>query len=141
MTVSLVVDLKGRVPVYEQIRAQLAGYISTGALGPGDRLPTVRGLATDLGIAVNTVGRAYAELESAGLVSTKRRVGTIVTAADRAPIPGGVVEAADRLAAAVGSAGLTEQVAIDVLHAALRRNKAVDQSASGDGGQQLIIAS
>jgi len=141
MTVNLVVDLKGRVPVYEQIRAQLAGYISTGALGPGDRLPTVRGLATDLGIAINTVGRAYAELESAGLVSTKRRVGTIVTAANRAPIPGDVVEAADRLAAAVGSAGLTEQVAIDVLHAALRRNKAVDQSASGDGGQQLIIAS
>ena len=132
MTVSLVVDLKGRVPVYEQIRAQLAGYISTGALGPGDRLPTVRGLATDLGIAVNTVGRAYAELESAGLVSTKRRVGTIVTAADRAPIPGDVVEAADRLAAAVGSAGPTEQVAIAVLHAALRRNGSVGQSAPGD---------
>jgi len=89
----------------------------------------------------STVGRAYAELESAGLVSTKRRVGTIVTAADRAPIPGDVVEAADRLAAAVGSAGLTKQVAIAVLHAALRRNGSVGQSAPGDPGQQFIIAS
>ena len=140
MTVSLVVDLKGRVPVYEQIRAQLAGYISTGALGPGDRLPTVRGLATDLGIAINTVGRAYAELESAGLVSTRRRVGTIVTAADRAPIPGDVVDAADRLATAVGAAGLSEQVAIDVLHAAMRRVRS-DDGASGEGGQTLIVAS
>lgn len=138
MTVNLVVDLKGRVPVYEQIRAQLAGYISTGALGPGDRLPTVRGLASDLGIAINTVGRAYAELESAGLVSTRRRVGTVVTAADRAPIPAEVVEAADRLATAVAAAGLSEQVAVDVLHAAIRRAG----SGSGDGGgQQLIIAS
>jgi len=141
MTVNLIVDLKGRVPVYEQIRAQLAGYISTGTLGPGDRLPTVRGLATDLGIAINTVGRAYSELESAGLVSTRRRVGTVVTAADRAPIPQDVVEAADRLAAAVAKAELSEQVAIDVLHAALRRAKAVNDPGAAEGGQQLIVAS
>lgn len=124
MSVQVVVDLKGRIPVYEQIRAQLAGYISTGALGAGDRLPTVRGLATDLGIAVNTVARAYTELESAGLVSTGRRIGTVVTASDRAPIPDDVVAAADRLASAVAGAELSEQVAIDVLQAALRRNKA-----------------
>jgi DNA-binding transcriptional regulator YhcF (GntR family) len=143
MTVHLVVDLKGRIPVYEQIRAQLAGYISTGALGAGDRLPTVRGLAADLGIAVNTVARAYTELESAGLVSTGRRVGTVVTASDRAPIPAEVLEAADRLAAAVATAGLTEQIAIDVLHAALRRAGSAG-AASGEpeaGGQQLIAAS
>lgn len=121
MTIQVTVDLKGRVPVYEQIRAQLAGYISTGSLGAGDRLPTVRGLAADLGIAVNTVARAYTELEAAGLVSTGRRVGTIVTASDRAAIPDDVLAAADRLAAAVASAGLSEQVAVDVLHAALRR--------------------
>ena len=129
MTVQVTVNLKGRIPVYEQIRAQLAGYISTGALGAGDRLPSVRGLAADLGIAVNTVARAYTELEAAGLVSTGRRVGTVVTAADRAPIPDEVLTAADRLAVTVTAAGLSEQVAVDVLQAALRR--------AGAGAQNL----
>lgn len=121
MTVNLVVDLKGRAPVYEQIRTQLAGYIRTGALGPGDKLPTVRGLAADLGIAVNTVARAYTELEAGGLVETRRRAGTVVKAIGGPAIPADVVTAADRLADAAQAARLTDELTLDVLRAALRR--------------------
>lgn len=75
------VDPSGPVPPYEQIRAQLATMIVSGALRAGDRLPTVRQLAADLGLAVNTVARAYRELEAAGLVISRVRHGTTVAAA------------------------------------------------------------
>lgn len=121
MTPSVVVDLKSAVPVYEQVRAQLAGYIRTGAVQPGDRLPTVRGLAADLGVAINTVARAYAELEAAGLVASRRRLGTVVTAADHRPIPAQVLSAADQVANQAVALGISDEVVLDVLRAALRR--------------------
>ena len=65
-------------PPYEQIRAQVAGLIDDGTLGEGERLPTVRALAAELGVAVNTVARAYKELEADGLVVTAGRAGTVV---------------------------------------------------------------
>ena len=74
----ITLDLSAAEPPYEQVRRQIAGHIATGALRAGDRLPTIRALAGDLGIAANTVGRAYKELEAAGLVETRRRTGTSV---------------------------------------------------------------
>ncbi|MDF3300548.1 GntR family transcriptional regulator [Streptomyces tropicalis] len=68
------------LPPYEQIRAQLADLISVGRLRKGDRLPPVRQLASDLGLANNTVVRAYRELEAAGLVKSRRGSGTQVIA-------------------------------------------------------------
>ena len=56
-----------------------------GELAPGDALPTVRQLAADLGINLNTVARAYRQLEAAGLVSTRRGRGTVVEAARETP--------------------------------------------------------
>ncbi len=56
-----------------------------GELAPGDALPTVRQLAADLGINLNTVARAYRQLEAAGLVSTRRGRGTVVEAARENP--------------------------------------------------------
>ncbi|SMQ74961.1 GntR family transcriptional regulator [Agreia sp. VKM Ac-1783] len=66
------------IPPYEQIRRQLQELIHTGQLLHGTRLPTVRRLAADLGLASNTVARAYRELESDGIVETRGRAGTIV---------------------------------------------------------------
>jgi DNA-binding transcriptional regulator YhcF (GntR family) len=66
-------------PPYEQIRAQVAGQVEVGELAPGDRLPTVRGLADELGVAANTVARAYRELEQAGIIETRGRGGSFVT--------------------------------------------------------------
>ncbi len=81
MTPLLTVDTAGPVPPYEQIRAQLADLIRHGVLEPGDRLPPVRQLAADLGLAVGTVARAYRELEVAGEVRTRRGAGTRVAVA------------------------------------------------------------
>jgi GntR family transcriptional regulator len=67
------------IPPYEQLRRQLASLISSGALAPGQRLPPLRQLAGDLGLAVGTVARAYRELESSGLISARRGGGTRVT--------------------------------------------------------------
>lgn len=79
------VDTTSQVPPYEQIRAQLAALIVTGRLGEGDRLPTVRQLATDLGLAPGTVARAYRELEAGGLIRTRRGAGTRVAAPPAGP--------------------------------------------------------
>ncbi|MFC4334941.1 GntR family transcriptional regulator [Salininema proteolyticum] len=72
------VDAASPVPPYEQIRSQIALLIDTGGLGEGHRLPTVRQLAADLGLAPNTVARAYKELEAQGYTAAKSRKGTTV---------------------------------------------------------------
>jgi DNA-binding transcriptional regulator YhcF (GntR family) len=77
---SLTVDTSDPTPPYEQLRRQLTELIRAAALSPGDRLPPLRQLAADLGLAVGTVARAYRELESAGLVSSRRGGGTRVSA-------------------------------------------------------------
>ena len=77
----IVLDPGSVVPPYEQVRTQLAAQIADSRLVTGTRLPTVRGLADQLGLAANTVARAYRELEAAGLVETRGRGGTVVSAA------------------------------------------------------------
>jgi DNA-binding transcriptional regulator YhcF (GntR family) len=67
-------------PPFEQLRAQIAGRAATGDLPAGTRLPTVRALAAELDLAVNTVARAYKELEADGVVVTEGRRGTFVAA-------------------------------------------------------------
>lgn len=72
------VDAEDPLPPYEQLRRQLAALIEGGELGSGDRLPPLRQLAADLGLAVGTVARTYRELEAAGLVRSRRGGGTTV---------------------------------------------------------------
>jgi DNA-binding transcriptional regulator YhcF (GntR family) len=72
------VEAASHTPPYEQVRGQLADFIETGVLAEGTRLPPVRQLAGDLDLAPGTVARAYSELESAGLVQTRRGGGTVV---------------------------------------------------------------
>lgn len=76
------VDPQSPTPPYEQVRAQIAAHVADGGLEAGDRLPTVRQLAKDLGLAVNTVARAYRELEHGGVVVSRGRHGTFVAAGD-----------------------------------------------------------
>ena len=77
----VVVDTGSAEPPYEQVRRQIAEAVAAGRLVAGTRLPPVRRLAADLGLAANTVARAYRELEVAGLVETRGRGGTVVTGA------------------------------------------------------------
>ena len=80
----LILDPSSPVPPYEQIGSQIRLQIATGHLLPGAVLPSVRQLAHDLGVAPNTVVRAYSELEREGWVVTSARRGVIV--AQRSPI-------------------------------------------------------
>ena len=74
----LTVDPHDDTPPYEQLRAQFATAIKSGTLAPGERLPAVRQLAGDLGLAAGTVARTYRALESAGMIRTRRGAGTSV---------------------------------------------------------------
>lgn len=78
MDAELIVSTDDPTPPYEQLRRQLCLLIGTGTLAPGMRLPPFRQLAGDLGLAVGTVARTYRELESAGLVYSRRGAGTRV---------------------------------------------------------------
>src|SRR5512144_2792747 len=75
---TITIDLKSGVPIYRQIIDQVKSAIATGALDPGDRLPTVRQLSVDLSVNPNTVSRAYTELELTGLVETHMGSGTFI---------------------------------------------------------------
>jgi DNA-binding transcriptional regulator YhcF (GntR family) len=114
----LTVDPDSPVPPFEQVRAQLAAQIADGVLVPGTRLPTVRRLADNLGLAVNTVARSYRELEAAGLVETRGRGGTVVTTAgDEAREL--LADAAQRYAALAREVGLSAEEALRFVRAAL----------------------
>ena len=75
-------DATACTPLFEQLRTQIIDGIREGRLVAGARLPTVRELAGRLGLAVNTVARTYRELETAGMVETRRRLGTFVCGVD-----------------------------------------------------------
>ncbi len=72
-------DLRSDSPIYVQIVNQVKGQIASGALQPGDQLPTVRALATDLRINFNTVARAYRILDEERIISTQQGRGTYIT--------------------------------------------------------------
>ncbi|MFD3516545.1 GntR family transcriptional regulator [Streptomyces sp. NPDC058657] len=80
-TLRIVVDVDDSVAPYEQLRGQVAEQARSGRLPVGYRLPTVRGLAAELGLAANTVAKAYRALESDGVIETRGRNGTFVAAA------------------------------------------------------------
>lgn len=72
------VDTASTEPPFEQVRRQIADGAASGALAAGHQLPTVRQLAADLGLAANTVAKAYRALEADGVVETHGRGGTLV---------------------------------------------------------------
>lgn len=74
----IVLDYRSGAPIYVQIVEQVRQRVSTGELRPGDQLPTVRQMATDLRVNFNTVARAYRLLDEAGLISTQQGRGTYI---------------------------------------------------------------
>lgn len=108
------VDGASPTPPYEQVREQLARAIEEGTLHPATKLPTVRRLASDLGLAVNTVARTYRELESAGLIETRGRNGTFVTGAE-SPVRRRARDAADRYLRTMRDLGFGDAECLAVL--------------------------
>ena len=123
----IVIDAASPVPPFEQLRAQLARQIQDRTLAVGTRLPTIRRLAADLGLAVNTVGRAYRELEEAGLIETRGRAGSFVSAAGEEGRERARRAAAD-YAAVIASVGIDTNEAIRIVQAALTKGIAVSPS-------------
>ena len=115
----VVVDPASHEPPFEQVRAQVEASIRSGRLVPGDRLPTVRALAADLGLAANTVARAYKGLEAAGLVETRSRAGTVVASGEHA-VEAALGVLAARYVAAAREAGVADAAALEFVRRAQR---------------------
>ncbi|MGA8980092.1 MAG: GntR family transcriptional regulator [Pedococcus sp.] len=125
MTAAVVIDIdtESAVPAFEQLRTQLADMIRSGALSTGTRLPSIRQLASDLALAPGTVARAFRELESEGLVTSRVRHGTVV-----APVRHTASHSRDQLEeAARGFAlvarrlGVSDQAALEAVRTQLGR--------------------
>ncbi|GAA4838305.1 GntR family transcriptional regulator [Saccharopolyspora rosea] len=111
-------DPHSDVAPFEQVRSGIAERINTGELPVGAKLPTVRALAADLGIAANTVAKSYRELERAGLIETRGRAGTFVSATgDRSRARAAAAAAA--YARTVRDLGLDADEALGIVRAAL----------------------
>ncbi|MFV0130634.1 GntR family transcriptional regulator [Streptomyces sp. HMX112] len=108
MTLKISIDADSATAPYEQVRAQISAQARSGRLPVGRKLPTVRGLAQELGLAANTVAKAYRALEGDGVIETRGRAGTFVAAAG---------DAAERQAAAAAAAYATEVRRLGLTHA------------------------
>lgn len=109
-------DPDAAAPLFDQLRTQIIDGVRDGRLAPGTRLPTVRELAGQLGLAVNTVARAYRELETAGVLETRGRFGTFVARVD--PADNAMAAAAHAFAEAARALGLGKSEALRYLDAA-----------------------
>jgi DNA-binding transcriptional regulator YhcF (GntR family) len=117
--VKVTIDPRSPVAPYEQLRAQIAGQARAGTLPVGHRLPTVRALAGELGLAPNTVAKAYRVLEADGVVETRGRNGTFVAAAGDAAAREAAA-AAQAYAQRVHRLGLDRAAALAAVEDALR---------------------
>jgi len=115
----IVIDSSAPTPPFEQLRTALLDAVESGELAAGERLPTVRRLADDLGVAPGTVARAYRELEASGIIETRGRNGSFV-AFDADPARQQLQRAAAAYAAQARELHLGADEAIAAVTAALR---------------------
>lgn len=109
------------IPPYEQLRAQIELAIVSGSLSAGHQLPPIRQLARDLEIAAGTVARAYRELESAGLIETRGRHGSVVAPVSSKPDKKRLAQqAAERFVLELRQIGITlaeaNELIVDTYH-------------------------
>lgn len=114
----VVVDATSGVAPWRQVRDQLARLITSGALPVGTRLPTIRQLARDLGLAAGTIARTYRELELSGLVETGRARGTVVAESAAIDPYAALRDLARDYAAATRALGIDAATAAAAIHAA-----------------------
>lgn len=113
---NLAVDASSGVPPFEQVRDGIRAQVDAGVLEAGLRLPPVRALADELGLAPGTVARAYKELEALGVVETRGRAGTFVTGSG---VQRSLREAASSYVTSVRALGLSDDDALDAVRRAL----------------------
>jgi len=118
MSSALTVTPDDPTPAYEQLRRQLVDLIEGGQLVEGQRLPPLRQLAGDLGLAVGTVARTYRELEAAGLVRSRRGGGTRVAT----PMPKPSARERQARLATLAAAYVTKARALGATDAEIQKN-------------------
>lgn len=106
------------IPPYEQLRLGVIAQVRSGELTAGTKIPTVRALAAQLGLAPNTVARAYRELEADGVVETRGRQGSFI-ASSGDPTKDLAGRAATDYVATIRRLGLDDEAALRYLKAAL----------------------
>jgi GntR family transcriptional regulator len=118
MPLRVVVDTENGVAPWRQVHDQIVRAVTAGALAEGTRLPPIRQLARDLGLASGTVARAYRELETAGWVTTARARGTVVTIPSARPDPAALLAtAAAEFAARAQELGIDVESAVAAVRA------------------------
>lgn len=120
MHLALSIDKSSTTPPFEQLRMQLLAAVQDGRLPAGTRLPTVRGLATELGLAVNTVAGSYRALEQDGVIETRGRAGSFV-AETGDPTATQLQLAAHAFAERAAQLGVAPAAALKAARAALER--------------------
>ena len=119
------IEPRSPTPPYEQLREQVTALVLAGALAPGARLPSIRQLANDLGLAGGTVARAYRELEADGVVTTHGRHGTVIAGPPHRPAPPpDLIAAARTYASRASSTGATLDDAITAVRIAFAAGRA-----------------
>lgn len=113
-----VIEEGSAVAPFEQLRVQIRDRVRSGELAAGSRLPTVRRLANDLGIAPGTVARAYRELEADGVLEGRGRHGTFVST-HGSPVEQQAQDAAAEYAARIRSLGLSAEEGVALVERAL----------------------
>ena len=118
MLEGLVVQNNG-IPIYVQLREHVLALIGRGVLKPGSQLPTMRQVAVTLKIDLNTVQRAYAELERDGVLAKLRGVGTFIT--ETPPAPRNARKQTEAFAARIAAQAKGQGIDLDELAAALTK--------------------
>ena len=113
----IVIDHNSRIPIYEQIKTQIIALINTGVLAPGDKLPSLRALASDLSLNFNTIKKVFAQLEADGVIESRPGAGFFVTASavENKNVLAKAEEELKLTLSRVRDAGLSEESALRIL--------------------------
>lgn len=111
----IVVDPDNGVPPWRQVRDQLTMLIRSGELPVGAPLPSIRQLAGDLGLSAGTVARVYRELETAGVLRTARRNGTVVASVPNPAATDALDDAAAQFVSQAKALGVSLDLAVEAV--------------------------
>jgi GntR family transcriptional regulator len=128
---NLEIDFRSGIPIYLQVVERIKERLASGQLKPGDQLPTVRSLASDLRVNFNTVARAYRIMDEAGIISTQQGRGTYILEMPPPEIIGSMREKAledltQRFIADAERLGAAPDVISKILNELLGRKKESD---------------
>ncbi len=113
----IIIDHNSRIPIYEQIKTQIIALINSGVLQPGDKLPSLRALASELSLNFNTIKKVFALLEADGVIESRQGAGFFVTACavENKNILAKAEEELHLTLTRVRDAGLSEEAAMRIL--------------------------